>query len=406
MKKLLVILMLASLACEGQVILTDGTVMTTRFLGYHSMPMRSDTNWSTGGNAKSIQADSLTSIYSHQSFGEHNICIGRLAGATLTHQGYVVIIGDKSKSDTTKYKDYDIDIDWNWGYFKTCEGKELKGYLIAWQQGSFNGGEGALNIARQNHVEQLRKYLTDNWLQKVSAYYKRRQHKKVEYKKDIEHEACGTVEQGMVNGYPNTQVGYPMDLIVDSSRTGVRFNNITLGSKQPLQSSNNCKTTHLGLDGDTINTLYRQTVKDTIIINGDTSIWDSEMTRAEWKENYEARKRIMPENRIAILAAKYMAGLDKSGEYKIALKERDEQEAKQRWNKLSLEEKLLLYAQECYNDSTKKVLYFTSDGWKDIPNSYFGSDFGSEIVTKIVWTHRKPTFEGFIEWLRKQKLKK
>lgn len=242
MKKLLIILTLASLACQAQVKLNDGTIVTTHFIG---------------GNAKFIQVqstDSLTSIYSRQSFGEHNICIGRNAGATLTHQGYVVIIGDKSKIDTTKYHDYDIEIDCNWGFFKTCEGRELKGYLRAWQQGSFSGGEGALNIARQEHVEQLRAYLEENWIHKISAYYEKRQHRKAAnntghnpvgpFHSSTHNQGVGYDLNGNVIGQCNTQMGNGGQQTSYLISSHVRIASEL--PKKPLQSYNNCKTTHLG----------------------------------------------------------------------------------------------------------------------------------------------------------------
>lgn len=79
---------------------------------------------------------------------------------------------------------------------------------------------------------------------------------------------------------------------------------------------------------------------------------------------------------------------------------------------LSLEEKLLLYGEECWNDCEVKYTHYSyrkncncdaewiifqfcdkvleSDGLRDI----------SHYTKKII--HRKPTFEGFIQWLKKK----
>lgn len=86
-----------------------------------------------------------------------------------------------------------------------------------------------------------------------------------------------------------------------------------------------------------------------------------------------------------------------------------------RRGELSLEEKLLLYAQECYNDSTINTytVHLVEGGdIDDDPDSatacmiYFNTDkcinpnHRYEIRSETI--HREPTFEGFLEWLKKK----
>lgn len=61
---------------------------------------------------------------------------------------------------------------------------------------------------------------------------------------------------------------------------------------------------------------------------------------------------------------------------------------------LSLEEKLLLYADECYNDSTLVRVHRddVNCGWTCPDWHYVGKKY----------IHREPTFKRFIEWLRKK----
>lgn len=77
----------------------------------------------------------------------------------------------------------------------------------------------------------------------------------------------------------------------------------------------------------------------------------------------------------------------------------------------SIEEKLLLYAQECYNDSSlgekqyHKTNIDTTTCERTValgnPPYYYPCEKQSHYYRK--WIHHKPTFEGFIEWLKKQK---
>lgn len=98
--------------------------------------------------------------------------------------------------------------------------------------------------------------------------------------------------------------------------------------------------------------------------------------------------------------------------------------------KLSLEEKLFYYANECYNDSTVKYVHFKLGRVKGkpygigyeriIPNQRTSQNhniqseyscnkdfisctrekFPKHYTRKV--THREPTFSGFIEWIRKK----
>lgn len=54
---------------------------------------------------------------------------------------------------------------------------------------------------------------------------------------------------------------------------------------------------------------------------------------------------------------------------------------------------LLLYAQECYNDSTLKIIYHAPERYLD---GYIGGH------NEKIYIHREPTLEGFIEWLKKK----
>lgn len=60
---------------------------------------------------------------------------------------------------------------------------------------------------------------------------------------------------------------------------------------------------------------------------------------------------------------------------------------------LSFEEKLLQYAQECWNDSTLMFEQISC------PDKIVGC---AVFHGREYWHHRKPTFEGFIQWLKKK----
>lgn len=65
----------------------------------------------------------------------------------------------------------------------------------------------------------------------------------------------------------------------------------------------------------------------------------------------------------------------------------------------SLEEKLIQYADECYNDSTKYCSYLVCDnGCIEIPCDY---EHPAYEYCKKKYIHREPTFSGFIQWLKK-----
>lgn len=65
----------------------------------------------------------------------------------------------------------------------------------------------------------------------------------------------------------------------------------------------------------------------------------------------------------------------------------------------SPEEKLLLYAQECWNDSSKYCYWqwYNGNYIKEGVPCVCGSEYCLE-----KYIHRKPTFEGFLEWLKKK----
>lgn len=71
----------------------------------------------------------------------------------------------------------------------------------------------------------------------------------------------------------------------------------------------------------------------------------------------------------------------------------------------SLEEKLLMYASECWNDSTLKEFheYIPPAKYRGYENPGDSRSVmaGSEVTYKK-WIHRKPTFEGFVEYLKKK----
>lgn len=83
----------------------------------------------------------------------------------------------------------------------------------------------------------------------------------------------------------------------------------------------------------------------------------------------------------------------------------------------SLEEKLLLYAQECYNDSSKYCYYMSRLGNGEevgIPcdcghynnAAYDSTNFyyiGYHKCTHMKYIHRKPDFGEFLEWLKNRK---
>lgn len=72
-------------------------------------------------------------------------------------------------------------------------------------------------------------------------------------------------------------------------------------------------------------------------------------------------------------------------------------------SQLSLEEKLLQYAEECYNDSMRYCYYTLCDMecW-DVPCECGKNIPPFDMPCNEKYIHRKPTFEGFIEWLRKK----
>lgn len=73
------------------------------------------------------------------------------------------------------------------------------------------------------------------------------------------------------------------------------------------------------------------------------------------------------------------------------------------WPEPSLE--LLQYAKECYNDSTRYCYYTLCDieCWDASCECGTSVPGFIDIPCLEKYIHRKPTFEGFIEWLRKNK---
>jgi len=80
--------------------------------------------------------------------------------------------------------------------------------------------------------------------------------------------------------------------------------------------------------------------------------------------------------------------------------------AKMNYDNLQITRGMILdYAEECYNDSTISgyIIYtdFYSDYTEDIDAWHKKYDGMVEIVkTDTIYSHKEPTFEGFIEWLR------
>jgi hypothetical protein len=63
---------------------------------------------------------------------------------------------------------------------------------------------------------------------------------------------------------------------------------------------------------------------------------------------------------------------------------------------------LLDYKRECWNDSTKQWVH------QESPYSYndstgIGISQGIYVMPKREWTHKPPTFEGFLNWIEKRK---
>ena len=65
---------------------------------------------------------------------------------------------------------------------------------------------------------------------------------------------------------------------------------------------------------------------------------------------------------------------------------------------------ILDYAEECYNDSTVSYYRILSggrpnDSWRVYCEKDSIDYWGNKCPE--IWSHKKPTFEGFIEWLKK-----
>lgn len=91
----------------------------------------------------------------------YQMCIGRLAGASLTDQKYVIIIGD-FKISSVKWTSDTIYYDRKFWYFKTKNGKELLKYLD--QQTSCHiDGSGKWRSWRVIFIQQhIKKYYLNN----------------------------------------------------------------------------------------------------------------------------------------------------------------------------------------------------------------------------------------------------
>ena len=62
---------------------------------------------------------------------------------------------------------------------------------------------------------------------------------------------------------------------------------------------------------------------------------------------------------------------------------------------------MIEYEKQCYNDSTARYYYLVCDnGCYEVPCNKGDKSFFGECP--IHWEHKKPTFEGFIIWIKKK----